>query len=68
MQNPFKPEESIQKDSLGIIVVFFDMITVVAIILFTKILTANQNNFVDIFDQATLEMSDFTIRVGNLPH
>lgn len=61
-------EEEFEKEQLGLMIVFFDIATVLAIIAFTKILIGTQEEYADMFDQATIEMTDFTIRVKNLPH
>ena len=49
-------------------IVFFDIATVIAIILFTTILTQTQEEYVEMFDESTIEMTDFTLRIKNLPH
>ena len=44
------------------------MATVLCLILFTNVLKFTQNTYVEKFDETTLEVQDFTIRVDNLPH
>lgn len=67
IENPFTGAEW-DKDSLGVLVVFFDIATVIAMILFAKALIATQEDYVEAFDLATIQMTDFTVRVQNLPH
>lgn len=67
IENPFTGNEW-TKDKLGVLIVFFDIATVVAIILFTKALISTQEDYVHAFDLATIQMTDFTVRVQNLPH
>lgn len=67
IKNPFTGTE-LNKDSLGVFIVFFDIASVIAMILFTKALISNQEDYVSEFDQATIEMTDFTLRVQNIPN
>jgi len=46
----------------------FDILSVLSVILFTWILIETQEDFVDRFNNQTIQMTDFTIRVKNLPH
>lgn len=68
MYNPFNTNQEIDKNDFGHIIIIFDIITIFAIIIFVKVLEVTQKEYVDHFDEATLEMTDFTIRVDNLPH
>lgn len=62
IKNPFTGNEW-NKDSLGVFVVFFDVGSVIAMILFTKALISTQEDYVKEFDKATIQMTDFTLRV-----
>jgi hypothetical protein len=43
-------DEEFEKDSLGLMIVFFDIATVLAIIAFTKVLIGTQEEYADMFD------------------
>lgn len=68
IQNPFNEEEDFDKEQLGLLVVFIDILTVVCIFLFAEALNNTQEEYAAIFHSQTIEMTDFTIRVKNLPH
>lgn len=68
IQNPFNEEEYWEKSQFGILVVFFDMGSVILIIIFAELLNNSQEDYANKFNQQTIEMTDFTIRVKNLPH
>ena len=53
---------------MGILVVFFDILTVVLIFIFAEALNNSQESYATNFTLQTIEMIDFTIRVKNLPH
>ena len=65
IESPLTGVENTKKE-LGVFVV--TIITVVAIMLFSRVLTTAQQAYVEVFDGATVDMADFTIRVMNLPH
>lgn len=67
VHNPFSGDE-FAKDQLGVMIVFFDIFSVLALIVFAKVLISTQEDYVKAFDKATIQMTDFTIRVRNLPH
>lgn len=67
IENPFTGNEW-NKDNLGVFVVFFDIFSVIAMIIFAKLLIMTQKEYALDFDLATISMTDFTIRVQNLPH
>ena len=59
---------SIQKNSFGLFVVFVDFVSVIMIIVFIYTLDHRQNEFIAAYNKKTMTMSDFTIRVKNLPN
>ena len=67
ISNPFTGTE-FDKDQLGVMIVFFDIFTIIGLIMFAKVLLNTQEDFVEAFDLASIQMTDFTIRVQNLPH
>lgn len=66
-KDPFTGTEY-TKETLGVLVVFFDMASVLCILAFAIILMDTQEEYVETFDESTIEMADFTVRVKNLPH
>lgn len=62
IENPFTGTEW-DKDTLGVLIVFFDIASVIAMIVFAKTLVATQEDYVEAFDLATIQMTDFTLRV-----
>lgn len=67
VENPFTGSEY-SKESLGVFIVFFDICTVIGLIIFMNLLSETQEDYVEIFDQATVQITDFTVRVKNMPH
>lgn len=49
------------------VVVWIDIISIIIIIFFVKILKWRLADFVKFFNKSTIKISDFTIRVKNLP-
>ena len=49
-------------------IVFFDIFTVIGLIIFAKVLLNTQQDYAEAFDRESIQMTDFTIRVQNLPH
>lgn len=68
IQNPFDDKEYWEKDQFGVLIVFFDMVTVSLIVIFSILLNNSQEDYAHNFNMQTIEMTDFTIRVKNLPH
>ena len=59
---------NISKTDLSSAVVAIDIIVVVCLLIFIQVMEAGQKSFVDKFKDSTIEMTDFTIRIKNLPH
>ena len=59
---------SIQKNYFGLFVVFIDFVSVLMIIVFIYTLDNRQNEFIAAYNKKTITMSDYTIRVKNLPN
>jgi hypothetical protein len=55
------------KSQIGFLLVTLDLIALIVFLLFGWYLAQTQDNYAKMFDQATLEVSDFTIRVKNFP-
>jgi hypothetical protein len=64
--NPFSGEE-VSKYAVGGAVVTVDIIVVILFLIYIEILEFSQKSYVDEFKDQTIEMTDFTIRVKNLP-
>ena len=58
---------SMDRGKFGILVVFIDMLVIIAVIIYIYVLQERQKEFIDQFNQQVIEMSDFAIRVKNLP-
>jgi hypothetical protein len=56
-----------KKDDFGIFVVIVDFLVVVTLICFIYILDARQNEYINQYNNDTIMMSDYTIRIKNLP-
>ena len=65
--NPFTGEE-VSKDSMSSLVVGIDMFVIVCTVIFIQILEYSQKQFVHKYKDQTIEMTDFTVIVKNLPH
>ena len=61
------PNIVISKAKLGMVVIWIDIISIIIIISFAKIIKWRQADYVQLFNQSTIKISDFTIRVKNLP-
>ena len=55
------------KDSFGIFIVVLDLLVIMVIVCFIYLLDVSQNKYIEEFNKQTIKMSDFTIRVKNLP-
>ena len=55
------------KSEMGLIVCFIDMLVVVLILVLSSLLEHSQKAYTAKFKEQTLQMSDFSIRVKNLP-
>jgi hypothetical protein len=64
---PYSGGYSIDKDDLGLIIVCIDLISVFATIIFIYYLDLKQTEYIELFKMQTMQMSDFAIRVKNLP-
>lgn len=58
---------SINKSDLGLTIVFVDIFVIIFVLAFTWTLEIGQENFVNIYDEGTIEMSDFSLRVKKMP-
>jgi hypothetical protein len=65
--NPFGAGE-FQKADLSSIIIPIDLLVIFSLLTFASILNSAQLAYVAKFRDDTLEMTDFTIRVKNLPH
>jgi hypothetical protein len=65
-KNPFSGEEA-SKYAVGWAVVIVDIIMVIIFLIYIEILEFSQKTYVAEFKDQTIEMTDFTIRVENLP-
>jgi len=57
----------IQKASFGIFIVVIDLLVIMTIVCFIYLLEVMQNKYIEEYNKQTIKMSDFTIRVKNLP-
>ena len=58
----------LRKDDFGVFVVGVDFLVVVTLICFIYILDGRQQEFIDQFNNRTIMMTDYTIRIRNLPN
>ena len=58
----------LRKDDFGVFVVGVDFLVVVTLICFIYILDGRQREFIDQFNNRTIMMTDYTIRIKNLPN
>ena len=58
---------TINKKDFGMIIVIVDIIVILSLIMFTWALEYGQENYVKMYLDHTIEMSDFTIRISDLP-
>lgn len=58
----------LRKDDFGVFVVGVDFLVVVTLICFIYILDGRQQEFIDQFNNRTIMMTDYTIRIKNLPN
>ena len=66
IKDPFS-DATINKSDLGLIVVFVDVLVIIFVLAFTWTLEIGQENFVKIFDEGTIEMQDFSLRIKRMP-
>ena len=64
--NPFSGD-IMHKETLGVIIVSLDILVVMIVVCFITYLHRRQKDYIDQFKDQTIEMTDFTIRVENLP-
>jgi hypothetical protein len=64
--NPIS-DSPMTKQQMGLVVVFIDMIMIVLFLIFIEGLEHSQKAYVSKFKDQTIEMTDFAIRVKNLP-
>ena len=67
LYNPFSGEV-ITKESFGQTIVIIDLIVVLSFLVFTQWIEYSQKLYVKSYKDHAIEMSDFTIRVKNIPH
>ena len=67
LYNPFTGE-LLTKESLGQIIVIIDLIVVLSFLAFTWWIEYSQTVYAKNYKDNVIEMSDFTIRVKNIPH
>ena len=65
--NPFT-NKIYTKEQLGRFIVGFDIVTIIFLIMFTRILKKTQKEYIDKFNRKTIQMRDFSIRVKGIPH
>jgi hypothetical protein len=58
---------TVSKDTFGMLIVVIDLAAIMIIVCFIYALDVGQNRYIAEFKAQTIEMSDFTIRVKNLP-
>ena len=58
----------IPKDVFGICLVLVDFLVIVLIICFIYVLDLRQREYIKQYKDQTMEMSDYTVRVKNLPN
>ena len=58
---------TISKSQFGFIVVAVDFLVVVAFFVFIYCLSSTQKTYVNMFRDQTIEMTDFSISISNLP-
>ena len=58
----------VTKDEFGYIILITDFMVITMIILFINYLDRSQNAYIELFEDTTIEMSDFCLRFENLPY
>ena len=66
INDPFS-DSTINKADFGLIIVFVDVFVIIFVLAFTWTLEIGQENFVQIFDDGTIEMQDFSLRIKKMP-
>ena len=56
INDPFRSDSTINKADFGLIIVFVDVFVIIFVLAFTWTLEIGQENFVQIFDDGTIEM------------
>lgn len=64
--NPFSGE-IMHKETFGVFIVCLDIVVVLIVICFIIYLEKRQKEYIDQFKDQTIEMTDFAIKVENLP-
>jgi hypothetical protein len=57
----------ISKQDLGWIIVIIDIFVIIALIMFIYFLENGQNNYVEMYNEFTLEMTDFSLKIEGIP-
>ena len=57
----------INKKDFGTIIILIDSLVIASLLIFTWALDIGQQNYVKMYLDHTIDMSDFTIRISNLP-
>ena len=57
----------IDREDFGMIVVAIDMLVIITIVLFIWFLEKGQESFIEQFEQETIEMTDFSVRIKGMP-
>jgi hypothetical protein len=64
--NPFSGKE-VSKTEIASIVVYIDMLVIILFLIYIEVTEKALKMFVDKFKDNTIEMTDFTIQMKNLP-
>ena len=56
-----------KKEDLGIVVIFIDFAVILSFIYFVFFLNQKQDEYVEAFEEQTIEMSDFALEFSNIP-
>lgn len=60
--------EPFAKSKLGMLVVVLDLLSVISILIFIKVIKLRQMEFISQYKQQTITMPDFAIKVKHLPN
>ena len=58
----------VAKDDFGLFIVLIDFVVVISVAVFAHVLSQRQMDYVEEFRRRTIQMSDFSLRVKNLPN
>ena len=56
------------KETISLLLVIIDIISMLFVLCFINILQSLQRDFSNLFDENTIEVRDFAIKIDNLPH